>query len=272
VTAVSWGPFVQAAYDQYVSDPGEINPATITNMPAGYTLVRTIQMSDFLGPTQSRVFYGFVAVGGDPVTAVVALRGTASKTEWWDDLHWKLVPFTSVSDGGQVAEGFFDVYRTLGTMTPGEQASSQPARSFALEVADTIVSFANGLDPAIPTVVSGHSLGGALATLLVADLAANTTVKPQAWTFASPHVGDATFAARYGGLIGVSWRIYNLVDVVPYFPADSSDNYQPITAGYAINSLGKARWSLSCAHALNTYLHVLSPATVPLNSACQPTG
>jgi triacylglycerol lipase len=229
-------------------------------------------MSDFLGPTQSRAFYGFVAVGGDPVTAVVALRGTASKTEWWDDLHWKLVPFTSVSDGGQVAEGFFDVYRTLGTMTPGEQASSQPARSFALEVADTIVSFANGLDPAIPTVVSGHSLGGALATLLVADLAANTTVKPQAWTFASPHVGDATFAARYGGLIGVSWRIYNLVDVVPYFPADSSDNYQPITAGYAINSLGKARWSLSCAHALNTYLHVLSPATVPLNSACQPTG
>jgi len=160
VTAVSWGPFVQAAYDQYVSNPSEINPATITNMPAGYTLVRTIQMSDFLGPTQSRVFYGFVAVGGDPVTAVVALRGTASKTEWWDDLHWKLVPFTSVSDGGQVAEGFFDVYRTLGTMTPGEQASSQPARSFALEVADTIVSFANGLDPAIPTVVSGHSLGG----------------------------------------------------------------------------------------------------------------
>lgn len=272
VTAVSWGPFVQAAYDQYVSNPSEINPATITNMPAGYTLVRTIQMSDFLGPTQSRVFYGFVAVGGDPVTAVVALRGTASKTEWWDDLHWKLVPFTSVSDGGQVAEGFFDVYRTLGTMTPGEQASSQPARSFALEVADTIVSFANGLDPAIPTVVSGHSLGGALATLLVADLAANTTVKPQAWTFASPHVGDATFAARYGGLIGVSWRIYNLVDVVPYFPADSSDTYQPVTAGYAINSLGKARWSLSCAHSLNTYLHVLSPATVPLNSACQPTG
>ena len=272
VTAVSWGPFVQAAYDQYVSNPSEINSATIMNMPPGYTLVRTIQMSDFLGPTQSRVFYGFVAVGGDPVTAVVALRGTASKTEWWDDLHWKLVPFTSVSDGGQVAEGFFDVYRTLGTMTPGEQASSQPARSFALEVADTIVSFANGLDPAIPTVVSGHSLGGALATLLVADLAANTTVKPQAWTFASPHVGDATFAARYGGLIGVSWRIYNLVDVVPYFPADSSDNYQPVTAGYAINSLGKARWSLSCAHALNTYLHVLSPATVPLNSACQPTG
>ena len=43
-TAVTWGPFIQAAYDQYASDPGQANPAAITNMPAGYTLVRTIQM------------------------------------------------------------------------------------------------------------------------------------------------------------------------------------------------------------------------------------
>jgi hypothetical protein len=35
-------------------------------------------MSDFFGTAQSLVFYGFVAVGGDPKTAVVALRGTAT--------------------------------------------------------------------------------------------------------------------------------------------------------------------------------------------------
>ena len=119
-------------------------------------------------------------------------------------------------------------------------------------------------------MVCGHSLGGALATLLVADATANTPLTPQTWTFASPRVGDATFAARYGGLSTVSWRIYNQVDIVPYFPVDAADNYQPVNAGYAINSLGKARWSLGCAHALNTYLHVLSPATVPLNPACKP--
>ena len=119
-------------------------------------------------------------------------------------------------------------------------------------------------------MVTGHSLGGALATLLVADVTANAQLKPQAWTFASPQVGDAIFAARYGGLSTVSWRIYNLVDVVPYFPFDASDSYQPVTTGYAISSLGKARWSLGCAHALNTYLHVLSAATVPLDPACKP--
>ena len=268
-TAITWGPFIQAAYDQYTSDPGQVNPATIKNMPAGYTLVRTIQMTDFFGPVQSRVFYGFVAVGGDPKTAVVALRGTATNTEWWDDLHWDLVPFTQVPNGGKVAQGFLDIYNTYGTMTPGQQQGTQASATFAADVAQAVAGgLQAGLDPALPTVVCGHSLGGALATLLVADLTATTPLKPQAWTFASPRVGDATFAARYGGLSTVSWRIYNQVDVVPYFPVDVTDNYQPVTAGYAINSLGKAKWSLSCAHALNTYLHVLSPATVPLNPAC----
>jgi triacylglycerol lipase len=197
------------------------------------------------------------------------VRGTATTTEWWDDLHWDLVPFTQVPGGGNVAQGFFDIYNTFGTMTPGQQQGTQASGTFAADVAHAAAGgLAADLDPALPIVVCGHSLGGALATLLVADLTANTPLKPQAWTFASPRVGDAIFAARYGALSTVSWRIYNQVDVVPYFPVDFSDSYQPVTTGYAINSLGKAKWSLGCAHALNTYLHVLSPATVPLNPAC----
>jgi triacylglycerol lipase len=269
-TAVTWGPFIQAASAQYASDPSQVSPATITNMPAGYTLVRTIQMTDFLGPEQSRVFYGFVAVGGDPQTAVVALRGTATTMEWWDDFHWDLVPFTQVQNGGQAAEGFDGIYHTFGTMAPGQQAGTPAPATFAADVARAATSgLAAEVDPAdLPVVVTGHSLGGALATLLVADLTANTPLKPQAWTFASPQVGDAAFAARYGGLITVSWRIYNQVDVVPYFPVDIFDSYQPVTTGYAISSLGTAKWSLGCAHALNTYLHMLSPTTVPLDPAC----
>ena len=268
-TAVAYGPFIQAAEAQYASAPTVVNPATITHMPAGYTLVRTIQMTDFFGPAQSRVFYGYVAVGGDPATAVVALRGTGSKMEWWDDFHWDLVPFTQVPDGGNVATGFYDIYNSIGTMAPGQQGASA-AGAVAAEVAQAATSgLAAGLDPAsLPLVVTGHSLGGALATLLVADLNATTALRPQAWTFASPRVGDAIFAARYGQLSTVSWRIYNQVDVVPYFPMDVSNSYQPVTTGYAINSLGKAKWSLSCAHSLNTYMHVLSPATVPLDQAC----
>jgi triacylglycerol lipase len=268
-TAVTYGPFIQAAEAQYSSHPNELSPATITNMPAGYTLVRTIQMTDSFGSTQSRVFYGYVAVGGHPTTAVVALRGTESTMEWWDDFEWDLVPFTQIPNGGKVAQGFYDIYDSIGTMAPGQEGTSAPS-AVAADVAQAATSGpAAGIDPgSLPLVVTGHSLGGALATLLVTDLNATTALAPQAWTFASPQVGDATFAARYAGLSTVSWRIYNKVDVVPYFPIDISDSYQPVATGYAINSLGKAKWSLSCAHSLNTYMHVLSPATVPLDQAC----
>jgi pimeloyl-ACP methyl ester carboxylesterase len=264
--AVTWGPFIQAVEAQYASDPGQVNPATI-NMPAGYTLVRTIQMTDFFGPVPSRVFCGFVAVGGDPKTAVVALRGTATATEWWADFHWDLVPFTQVPGGGRVAQGFVDIYSTLGTMTPGQQQST-PTANFAADVARAAAdALGTDLDPDLPIVVCGHSLGGALATLLVLELTANTPLWPQVWIFASPKVGDAVFAARYAGVATVSWRIYNQADIIPYLPLDVFDNYQPVTTGYAINSQGKAEWTLGRAHSLNTYLHVLSPATVPLDPA-----
>ena len=115
-------------------------------MPAGYTLVRTIQMTDFFGPVQSRAFYGFVAVGGDPKTAVVALRGTATTTEWWDDLHWDLVPFTQVPNSGKVAQGFLDIYSTYGTMTQGQQQSTRASATFAADVAQAVAS---GLEPAL---------------------------------------------------------------------------------------------------------------------------
>jgi triacylglycerol lipase len=268
-TAVTYGPFIQAAEAQYSSHPNQVSPATITNMPVGYTLVRTIQMTDSFGSAQSRVFYGYVAVGGDPTTAVVALRGTESTVEWWDDFQWDLVPFTQIPSGGKVAQGFYDIYDSIGTMAPGQEGMSAPS-AVAADVAQAATSGpAAGIDPgSLPLVVTGHSLGGALATLLVMDLNATTALLPQAWTFASPKVGDATFAARYAGLSTVSWRIYNQVDIVPYFPVDISDSYQAVTTGYAIKSLGKAKWSLSCAHSLNTYMHVLSPATVPLDPAC----
>src|SRR5215475_15934011 len=143
--AVTWGPFIQAAYEQFVSDPGEVNPATIKNMPAGYTLVRTIQMTDSIGPVQARVFYGFVAVGGTPETAVVALRGTATNIEWWNDFQWDLVPFTQVPNGGKVAQGFHDIYSTFGTMIPpgqqqttippGQQQTTPAPRTFAASIA-----------------------------------------------------------------------------------------------------------------------------------------
>jgi predicted lipase len=259
-TAVSLGPFIQAAYNQFRRDPLQTNPSVIPDLARGYALVRTIQMSDFIvEPKGVPQFYGFVARGGQPEEQVIAIRGTADIIEWWDNLHFLPVSFDpTVNGGGNVAEGFYDIYKTLSTMDPADSGAA-PTNLF------------DHLDPAVPIVVTGHSLGAALATLLVADMSANRqNLHPEAWTFASPKVGDANFAGTYNAHTTISWRIYNVRDIIPRVPIDPFDDYQHVNTGFAIDSADRTRLSLGCFHDLNTYLNVLSDGAVSLNPGCKP--
>lgn len=77
-------------------------------------------------------------------------------------------------------------------------------------------------------VVTGHSLGGALATLLTLDIALNDslqTVVTAAYSFASPMVGNPDFVncfnaqvAPNGHFIQGNYRIANGWDEVPWMP------------------------------------------------------
>ena len=73
--------------------------------------------------------------------------------------------------------------------------------------------------------VTGHSLGGALTTVLAPWLVyrlsqsnAHNVVMP--YTYAAPTAGNATFASFYTGLFQNSYRYYNVIDVVPKAWAD----------------------------------------------------
>lgn len=63
-----------------------------------------------------------------------------------------------------------------------------------------------------PAVITGHSLGAALATLCWADLGGDLM------TFASPRVGDPAFAT--GLWNGQTVRVVNAPDIVPDVPTD----------------------------------------------------
>jgi triacylglycerol lipase len=76
--------------------------------------------------------------------------------------------------------------------------------------------------------VTGHSLGGALTTVLapwlvhqLSQSGAKNAVMP--YTYAAPTAGNATFASFYTGLFKVSCRYYNAIDVVPKAWADLSN-------------------------------------------------
>jgi triacylglycerol lipase len=256
-TALEWGKFSRAAGSQYSAAPQELSPGSINDMPPGYELRRTIQITDsVIPPFTERKFYGFLAVGGVPQSQIIALRGTRTPIEWLDNLHFWPVRF-DLLPATKVAEGFKMLYESFTSMIPGGGVEDPPG------------GLAGELDPNLPVILTGHSLGGALATLLAADLAINHGLKPEVWTFGSPMVGDSAFAAAYNAVTTTSWRIYNMVDIVPRLPPDLLGAFQHVNTGYPLNSEGQVRKTIPCAHAMSTYLHLLPQSNVALDPDCQ---
>ncbi|XVE81501.1 hypothetical protein DITRI_Ditri15bG0069600 [Diplodiscus trichospermus] len=71
--------------------------------------------------------------------------------------------------------------------------------------------------------VTGHSLGGALATLLALELSSSQLAKSGAisvtmYNFGSPRVGNRRFAEVYNEKVKDSWRVVNHRDIIPTVP------------------------------------------------------
>jgi hypothetical protein len=280
--AVFYGQFVKAAYSMYGSAPSNPTP-TPAVLPAGYNFVAWVQMRDFVIEEGNWTFYGLMAQHASSTNEfILAIRGTADMTEWWDDLTSIVsVPLTGF---GEVAYGFQRIYQTLRIVdysppeTPGAKV---PARSLEAEgtFADQVAAAAqhhaaisappseSAAPPATMSIeVTGHSLGSALATLYVAENSKSAKVTtPLLCTFASPRVGDLEFKTKFDGFGITSWRIVNELDLVPKLPFLG---FWHVETEYLYNSGSSVEWSVDCWHSLNTYLHLLDPKQ-PLSPGCQ---
>ncbi|CAE6929940.1 LIP [Symbiodinium natans] len=68
-------------------------------------------------------------------------------------------------------------------------------------------------------VVTGHSLGGAICTLAMVDLAQRGWTIKEGYTFGMPRTGDATFAAHFDQMFsGKFFRVTHHMDPVPHVP------------------------------------------------------
>ena len=105
---------------------------------------------------------------------------------------------------------------------------SQVHQGFARALEEVWLDLIRYLDDsqALPLVITGHSLGGALATL-AAHALSERTVSPErkpieivsVVTFGQPRVGDGGFARHYDRRLGpLHWRVVNNRDIVPRLP------------------------------------------------------
>ena len=233
-------------------------------------------MRDFVFELGNLTFYGLIAHSPDGSDVILAIRGTETAEEWWDDII-SLYPTTWMGPG-KIGYGFGTIYQTLtvvpyGAMAPapapGPMQSALPPPPFAKQVADLVARIpragaslqGRALAPAAPPPVNvvGHSLGSALATLYVVEnVALDQATVPLLCTFASPEVGDFDFVAGFAALPNLeSWRIVNLLDVVPHLQiADCVQVQTP----YIYNSGFETLPTPTCWHSLATYLHLLDPS------------
>jgi GH25 family lysozyme M1 (1,4-beta-N-acetylmuramidase) len=261
-------------------------------------MVAWIQMQDFVLESTAPLFYGFVAESATAAgQLVVALRGTSDGIEWWDDFNAIDLTVFKEPDWGKVGAGFARIYETLQVVECPAQPAPAPAPApvpAAPRSMPMVGSFAQQLSalvarrvgtrpvarsagraraaapaPSASVEVTGHSLGAALATLYVMENAKTQQIaNPMLCTFASPLVGDETFASAFDDLGITSWRIDNVKDLVTKVP--------PAFLGFVhvkeleqIDSTGKVAADPACWHALATYLSVIDPTKQP-DAKCLP--
>ena len=187
--AVELGNLVVAAYDQF---------KTPENRPSKWPLSAPYQLlAEFSAtpPAHGLETFGFVARRTDTGDVYVVFRGTQTLGDWLANVDFAQID--QQHDWGKTERGFSDVY-----------GGSAPAIIGALR---------NPGNPA-HVFVTGHSLGGSLATLCAADVRARLNAATTLYAFASPRTGDPAFAERFNTECPDTWRIVNTEDIVNTVP------------------------------------------------------
>lgn len=139
----------------------------------------------------------------------LSFRGTDTVEEVLADFLAFQIPYDQIPDGGNVSEGFLNIYK--GT-------DSNPLQPAIISKLDDLIMTGNYDN----LYITGHSLGAAVAVLAFPDLSQNTSIsKVFMYNFAGPVVGDGKFVSAYEGEYSadrVSWRIVNTNDLVPKLP------------------------------------------------------
>lgn len=273
--AIEFGQLVNATY---ATPPSDLKNAAGQTLSAGgidYVVITTVYANDLatdMNPSRAddQVSIGLICQVNQSGDVVIAIRGTEGILEWIHDAEFDQVPCPFLAGAGHTEDGFTAVYESLRT---GAEPDSP-----------TVVNALGQLafpHPVSSVTICGHSLGGALATLLALDVAANTVfTEPAVYSYASPRTGDSLFASTFDQVVSNSYRIANRLDIVPALPPPldyehvlNPDELIPIRLTPLPPKI-LVKSTVACEHSLATYLYLLSlqsgGSVLPLEAACKP--
>jgi hypothetical protein len=268
-TAIQYAALVNIA--ESVLPTGEYSDANKNQIQAaGYMFLQTFYGDDLATDIDAHVgdvvTFGFLGVSAAK-ELVAAIRGTDTILEWLHDASFLMVPSEISGAHGFTEDGFTAVYKSL----RNGRANGTPSATDAIK---------GYLDTGVATSVTvcGHSLGGALATLLTFDVGLNTSCRtPTVYTYASPRTGDHIFASSFNAAIPASYRIENRQDLVPKLPPILPLPYEHTNTKYELNpAQNTINPSIPCMHHLTTYLWLMGQLAggggYALDAGCGPAG
>jgi hypothetical protein len=189
---------VQESYIQFVQQ----NTKKWT-LPNGYQLIQELTHDN------KKQIFGFIARKDQDLYIII--RGTRTIYEWYNNTIISYTKYVSL-DGkawGETTRGFYSIYLDL------------------RQDIENAIKLSKGKFNRV--FISGHSLGGALATLALPDLL-DSGISPSAitvYTFASPRAGDRNFSQKINNSGVLHWRIANTEDIVPSLPGSTANIISP---------------------------------------------
>ena len=188
---------VQKSYDQFDDSVEQKNKFGNWTESCGYEIFPLLE--------QGKNPFGFIAYDEQNSEIFVVFRGTKTFMEWFKDADTRLVPYLGDVDNnfGSVTAGFRGIYVNLQT-----------------QIQDILKGLTRNSNTQV--FVTGHSLGGALATLAIPDILKNSQFtdpkRITLYTFASPRCGNREFATKFEATKVQHWRIANTEDIVTTVP------------------------------------------------------
>jgi triacylglycerol lipase len=161
---------------------------------------------------------GFIAKHDSRNEIVVVFRGTEIK---WKDL---LTDARFLASGYTYSSGIKGFLGRIFLRKRVHSGFFKAYRSVREKVREKVLEYLPGGQSDVQVYVTGHSLGGALATLCALDLQEMFRkmnlqgIAITIYTFGSPRVGTKRFANYFNGKILDSWRIANNEDIIPTVP------------------------------------------------------